>query len=275
MYGTYVPAATWTLRERRLTLRGPAPARTASKAAVNCPARSRTRNRNSAARSPRSITRLRICCVAHGPVWVRGDPEDVDETGADLNHEQAVQAPHGHRAVHVEEIGGEHRRCLGVQELTARWRQYAVPVPGNLQGLEHPADRGCADPVVELQQLTWIRLLCRTRHDRRIHGELSGLGVKIAASTVWEILKANGISPAPRWTGPTWAQFLRSQAEAILACDFFSVDLLDGTQAHVLTDRVQHPAHLHPHPNARHPACAATVPGGPPYRCRSWPPGWG
>ena len=70
---------------------------------------------------------------------------------------------------------------------------------------------------------------------RRIHGELAGLGVKVVASTVWEILKADGIGPAPRRTGPTWLQFLRSQAEAILACDFFSVDLLDGTQAHVLT----------------------------------------
>jgi putative transposase len=70
---------------------------------------------------------------------------------------------------------------------------------------------------------------------RRIHGELAGLGVKVAASTVWEILKANGIDPPPRRTGPTWRQFLRSQAEAILACDFFTVDLLDRAQAHVLT----------------------------------------
>jgi putative transposase len=69
---------------------------------------------------------------------------------------------------------------------------------------------------------------------RRIHGELAGLGVKVAASTVWEILKANGIDPAPRRAGPTWPQFLRSQADAILACDFFTADLLDGTQAHVL-----------------------------------------
>jgi transposase len=69
---------------------------------------------------------------------------------------------------------------------------------------------------------------------RRIHGELAGLGVKIAPSTVWEILKTNGIDPAPRRTGPTWAQFLRSQAEAILACDFFTVDLPDGTTAYVL-----------------------------------------
>ena len=69
---------------------------------------------------------------------------------------------------------------------------------------------------------------------RRIHGELAGLGVKVAASTVWEILRANGIDPARRRTGPTWSQFLHSQAEAILACDFFTVDLLDGTQAYVL-----------------------------------------
>jgi putative transposase len=63
---------------------------------------------------------------------------------------------------------------------------------------------------------------------------MAGLGVKVAASTVWEILKASGIDPARRRTGPTWSQFLRSQAGAILACDFFTADLLDGTQAYVL-----------------------------------------
>jgi hypothetical protein len=48
-----------------------------------------------------------------------------------------------------------------------------------------------------------------------------GLGVNITASTVWEILKASGIDPA-RQSGPGWSQFLRSQAETILACDFFT-----------------------------------------------------
>jgi hypothetical protein len=62
---------------------------------------------------------------------------------------------------------------------------------------------------------------------------MAGLGVNVAASTVWEILKASGIGPA-RQSGPNWSQFLRSQAEAILACDFFTADLLDGTQAYVL-----------------------------------------
>ena len=70
---------------------------------------------------------------------------------------------------------------------------------------------------------------------RRIHGELAGLGVKVAASTVWQILKTNGTGPAPRRTGPTWQQFLHSQAEAILACDFFTAGLPGGTQAYVLT----------------------------------------
>jgi len=73
-----------------------------------------------------------------------------------------------------------------------------------------------------------------THRYRRIHGELAGLGVKVAASTVWEILKRAGIDPAPLRSGVAWSQFLRSQAEAILACDFFTADLLDGTQAYVL-----------------------------------------
>jgi putative transposase len=75
---------------------------------------------------------------------------------------------------------------------------------------------------------------------RRIHGELAGPGVKVAASTVWEILKNAGIDPAPRRSGPAWSQFLRSRAEAILACDFFTADLPGGTRAYVLAV-IEHP----------------------------------
>jgi len=69
---------------------------------------------------------------------------------------------------------------------------------------------------------------------RRIHRELAGLGIRRAPSTVWEIVTKAGIPPAPQRAGPTWAQFLHAQAEAILAADFFTVDLLDGTTAYVL-----------------------------------------
>src|SRR5215210_4780239 len=61
---------------------------------------------------------------------------------------------------------------------------------------------------------------------RRIHGELAGLGYRIGASTVWKILHTAGIDPSPRRAGPTWSQFLRAQAQAILACDLFHVDMI-------------------------------------------------
>jgi transposase len=69
---------------------------------------------------------------------------------------------------------------------------------------------------------------------RRIHGELAGLGITVAPSTVWRILKSVGIEPAPRRDGPGWAEFLRSQAQGILALDFFTADLLNGTTVYVL-----------------------------------------
>jgi putative transposase len=65
-----------------------------------------------------------------------------------------------------------------------------------------------------------VRRLARENPDRgyrRIHGGVVGLGVKVAAPTVREILRNAGIYPAERRTGPGWSQFLRSQAEAILA----------------------------------------------------------
>jgi putative transposase len=59
---------------------------------------------------------------------------------------------------------------------------------------------------------------------RRVQGELVKLGHPIAASTVWQILHAAGIDPAPRRTGPTWKQFLIVQARGVLAVDFVHVD---------------------------------------------------
>jgi putative transposase len=69
---------------------------------------------------------------------------------------------------------------------------------------------------------------------RRIHGELAALGIKVAASTVWEILKDAGIDPVPGRQRPTWPAFLRSQAHAILAADFFEIRTLTGAPLYVL-----------------------------------------
>jgi putative transposase len=69
---------------------------------------------------------------------------------------------------------------------------------------------------------------------RRLHGELLVLGVKVAASTVWEMLREAGIDPAPERAASTWADFLRSQADALLACDFLETVTLTGTRMYVL-----------------------------------------
>ena len=68
---------------------------------------------------------------------------------------------------------------------------------------------------------------------RRIHGELLVLGIKTAASTVWEILRQAGIDPAPERTSTTWASFVRSQAGVLLACDFFETVTLTGARLYV------------------------------------------
>ena len=59
---------------------------------------------------------------------------------------------------------------------------------------------------------------------RRLHGELVGLGHRLAPSTVWLILRRAGIDPAPRPAGQSWREFLAAQAEGILACDFAHVE---------------------------------------------------
>ena len=59
---------------------------------------------------------------------------------------------------------------------------------------------------------------------RRIHGELVGLGYRVAPATVWNILSNAGLDSAPRCIGPSWREFCRAQATTMLACDFFTVD---------------------------------------------------
>jgi putative transposase len=49
-----------------------------------------------------------------------------------------------------------------------------------------------------------------------------------------EILKDAGIDPAPERASSTWASFLRSQADALLACDFFETVTLGGARMYVL-----------------------------------------
>lgn len=87
----------------------------------------------------------------------------------------------------------------------------------------------------------------------RIHGELLVLAVTVAASTVWQILTNAGIDPVPERASSTWTQFLRSQAEALLACDFLETITLTGARMYVLAV-IEHAS--------RRDRC-----GQPPHRC--------
>ena len=91
-----------------------------------------------------------------------------------------------------------------------------------------PVDRQIRDLVLRLaaENPTWGH--------RRIQGELVGLGYQVAASTVWKILHRAGVDPAPRRAGPAWQQFLTAQAQALLACDFFTVDTVFFKRIYVL-----------------------------------------
>ncbi|MDP9308806.1 MAG: integrase core domain-containing protein [Actinomycetota bacterium] len=68
----------------------------------------------------------------------------------------------------------------------------------------------------------------------RIAGELLKLGLRVSPSTVRRILLAGGLGPAPRRSGPSWAQFLRQQAASMLACDFFTVETISLRRFYVL-----------------------------------------
>ena len=69
---------------------------------------------------------------------------------------------------------------------------------------------------------------------RRIHGELATLGIKVAASTVREILHAEGIDPPPDRSTSTWADSLRGHAHALLAVDFIETLTLTGQRQYIL-----------------------------------------
>jgi putative transposase len=111
-----------------------------------------------------------------------------------------------------------HRRLVA-----RHWTQPPTPKRG----------RPPIDP--ELRRLV-IRLANKNANwgYRRIHGELTRLGHKLAASTVWKVLRTAGIDPTRDRTGPSWSELIRSQSKAILATDFACVETALLRRFHVL-----------------------------------------
>ena len=117
------------------------------------------------------------------------------------------------------------RRCAGCGSWS-RPERCCVRTPTRRPTLDLPRDDPAdhpphADPALVLrmaEKSTWGY--------RRIQGESWSASAMRSPSQCGRSLRAAGLEPAPRRSGPTWRQFLTAQAEAILAIDFAHVDTI-------------------------------------------------
>ena len=78
----------------------------------------------------------------------------------------------------------------------------------------------------------------------------------MSATTIRTLLRTARLGPAPRRTGPTWTEFLRAQADGIIACDFFSVETAWLRTLYVLVFIELGSRRIHLSPATAHPNSA-------------------
>ncbi len=133
-------------------------------------------------------------------------------------------------------------------ETVRRWHRDALARRWTYHPGRPPLDRNIRELILRLarENPVWGY--------RRVQGELARLGVRLAASTVWQVLQRAGVPPAPRRASETWRAFLRAQAAGV-ACDFVTVDTVFFRRLYVLVfielhSRIVHVAGITSHPTA-------------------------
>lgn len=149
--------------------------------------------------------------------------------------------------VGVDQVPVPVEQCLGLNKESGSRRKWTQPhQPGRKR-----IPPGNAAIILRLarENPTWGY--------RRIQGELTTMGVVLAPSSVWAILRRHGIDSSPMRTGPSWREFIQHQVSSMLACDFFTVDtvLLRRLYVHIQLRRGfplgGHPGHTHADPAPR------------------------
>ena len=84
----------------------------------------------------------------------------------------------------------------------------------------------------------------------------ASFGIRVGATTIRTLLRTARLGPAPRRTGPSWTEFLRAQADGIIACDFFTVETAWLRTLYVLVFIELGSPRIHLSPATAHPDSA-------------------
>lgn len=111
-------------------------------------------------------------------------------------------------------------------ETILRW--YRRLIAKKFDGSKHRRYPGRPRVAKEIENLT-VKFARENRswgYDR-IQGALANLGISVSDQTIGNILKRQGLEPAPlRRKGTTWKEFIRMHLNVLTATDFFTAEVL-------------------------------------------------
>ena len=97
--------------------------------------------------------------------------------------------------------------------------------------------RGVGRPRLDIKLRELILRMARENSSWgciRIRGELIKLGLRVSTTAIRNLLRQQGLGPAPSRSRLSWKTFLQAQASAIVLSDFFSVDTVFLRRLYVL-----------------------------------------